>query len=118
MALNSDKVLMQTLAAATVGGSPYVSNWFDLSAYVVGAFWIIETVGGTLTPTFQMSPDNGVTFITPIPVGELAAPGAIATPGAIRYPFIGPINQAWVRVSSAVTVSAVTAQVFFIGRTK
>src|SRR6266487_2006955 len=107
MALGSDRVLLQSLTA--VGVSTVNSAWVDLSGYMAGAFYIVMTVGGTLTPTFQMSPDNGTTLITPIPVGELAAPGAISAPGAIRYPLIGPAQLPWVRVSSAITVSAVTA---------
>jgi hypothetical protein len=112
----TDKITLQTLNA--VGVSTVNGNWFDLSAYVDGAFWIVMTVGGTLTPTFQMSPDNGITLVTPIPVAELAAPAGISAPGAIRYPFIGVVNQAWVRVSSAITVSAVTAVVYFLGRAR
>jgi hypothetical protein len=108
----SDKVLIQTLSAvgvSTVNGP----GWFDLSSYVSGAFYVVVTVGGTLTPTFNMSPDNGVTALGAIPAGELAAPAGQVGAGAKRYPLIGVAQLPWVQVSSVITVSAVTGTVFF-----
>lgn len=112
----SDKILLQTLTAQGVG--TVTSGWFDLSGYVTGAIWVVQTVGGTLTLTVQMSPDNGGSFISPVPTAELAAPTGVTGVADGRFPFIGPMNQSFVRLSSAVTVSAVTAQVFFIGRAR
>ncbi|SRR5216684_2256241 len=114
MGLVSDRVLMQTLTAAGVG--TVSSGWFDLSSYRAGAFYVVVTVGGTLTPNFHTSPDSGTTDTGLISTGELAAPGAQAGAGGLRYPFLIPMQMPWVRVNSVISVSAVTGVVYFIGR--
>ena len=115
MSLRSDKFVLQTLVAA--GAGTPIGNWFDLSGYSVGAFvLVVSAITGSITPAFQMSADEQ-TVIGAIPAGELAAPTAVSAAGQTRYPFIGPINQAWVRVSSLVVTGPVTASVFFVGRT-
>lgn len=112
----SDKILLQTLTAAPV--STVNSPWFDLSGYITGAIWVVQTVGGTNTIAVQMSPDNGASFISPVPTGELAAPTGVTGVADGRFPFIGPMNQEFIRISSVITVSAVTGAVYFIGRAR
>lgn len=124
--LTADKILLQTLVAAGAGtvngagnGPAGGPSWVDLSAYRSGAFWLLVTTiaAGSITPSFQMSPDNGTTIVAGgIPTAELAAPIAVTVAGAVRYPFIGNMQQAFVRVSSVIATGPVTAQMFFIGK--
>jgi hypothetical protein len=126
--MRSDKVLMAQLvnqAAGTVNGNPSGPNWLDLSAYSAGAFYLVVTAigGGSITPSFQMSPDNGATIIGTIPTAELAAPTAVSATGATRYPFVSSaaanppgLEWPWVRVVNTIVTGPVTANVYFIGR--
>lgn len=114
MGIRSDKINVLSLAGISASGN---GNWFDLSSYRSGAFWAVTiAVTGSITPVFQMSPDNGTTIITPIPTGELAAPAAINATGGVRYPFIGNMNQAWVRVNYTIVTGPVSLNIFFIGQ--
>jgi hypothetical protein len=122
MALDSDKVLMLSMNAQAAGTAN--GGWFDLSGYSAGAFYLIVTaVTGSITPSFQMSPDNGATIIGAIPNAELATPGAVSANGATRYPFVSSaaanppgLEWPWVRCSATIATGPVTGQVFFIGR--
>jgi hypothetical protein len=114
--LGADKIVLQQLTAVGTG-SPN-GNWFDLSGYRNGAFWVVVTsiAAGSLTLSFHMSPDAS-NDAGAIPAGELAVPTAISAAGVTRYPFIGNMAQAFVRAQSAIVTGPVTATVYFIGKT-
>jgi hypothetical protein len=101
-------------AAGTVHG-----NWVNVSGYAAGALWsaISALTAGSVTWSIDMSPDGGATVVTPVPTGELAAPAGISGVGNARYPFIGPMNQRFIRATAVVVTGPVTGGLFFAGRT-
>lgn len=115
MGLKSDTILLQTLTAAAAG--TLNSNWFDLSGYVSGAFYLVVTnITGSITPSIHTSPDSGVTDTGALATGELATPGAVNATGGTRYPFLIPMQVPWVRIVSTIVTGPVTAKYYFVGR--
>ena len=121
-ALGSDKILMMNMNAQAAGTAN--GGWFDLSGYSAGAFYLVVTaVTGSITPSFQMSPDNGATVIGNIPNAEVATPGAVSGNGATRYPFVSSaaanppgLEWPWVRAVATIVTGPVTGQIYWIGR--
>jgi hypothetical protein len=116
MGLTADKVVLQTFTAQAAG--TIVGNWFDLSGYRSGAFYMVASaVTGSWTPTLQLSPDEvAADVINPYPTGEVAALTPLSAPGVSRSPAIGVLQAAFVRVSSVVATGPVTGSIFFIGK--
>jgi hypothetical protein len=81
----SDTIVLGSLTAVSGSGN---GPAFDLSSYQAGLLSANFSVAGTtLTPVFQISDDNGTTWVT-CPTGILAAPAAIVATGVTWYQFV------------------------------
>jgi hypothetical protein len=102
------------LNAATTGGN---SSPVDLSAFGAGAFYVVTSAfGGGWTPTLQVSPDGGTTWLTP-GTNEIANFAAVVANGAQRYPLLLPtVFLGLARILYTIVSGSVTANVYFAGR--
>ncbi len=116
MGLRSEQILLQTLTGA--GAGTVNGNWFDLSDFISGAFYLDVTAitAGSITITPQTSVD-GTNSAGGLVSSELAAPGAVTAVGWTRYPLLIPASLPFVRISSAIVTGPVSAMVYFVGRT-